>query len=126
MNKVGKRIWFLKNTGEVIFIRGEGIGGEGSTPEEDVEYYQELNERVRSTIDYIDLEYGQYAEDFMLCNSYRVNPETKQLEFSYPDPNATEPQESVYQKPLSEQVKELEERQVIMQQALDELLLGGM
>ncbi|WP_082432216.1 hypothetical protein, partial [Geobacillus sp. Sah69] len=85
----------------------------------------ELSKRNRDSFDYIDLEYGQYEEDFRICSAYRINPETKQLEFSYPDPNATEPQEPVYQKPLTEQLKET-------QQAVAELTLllstmtGGM
>jgi len=33
----------------------------------------------------LEPEYGQYAQDFAESNGYRVNPETKKLEFSYPD-----------------------------------------
>ena len=124
---VGKKIYYDINTGEVLLIMPE-MGGEyrETTFEEDYNTYKVLNERLINTIGCIQLEYGQYAEDFAQCNGYRVNPETLELEFSYPDPNATEPQEPVYQKPLTEQVKELEKRQQIIQQVLDDLLLGGM
>ena len=124
---IGKKIYYDINTGEVLIIMSE-MGGEyrETTFEEDYNTYKVLNERLINTIGCIQLEYGQYAEDFAQCNGYRVNPETKQLEFSYPDPNATELQEQVYQKPLTEQMKELEQRQEIIQQVLDDLLLGGM
>ena len=57
----------------------------------------------------IQLEYGQYAQDFATCNGYRVNPDTLELEFSYPDPSQPEPQEPVYQKPLSEEITDLKQ-----------------
>jgi hypothetical protein len=97
------------------------------TFEEDYEAFIELSERNADTIGYIDFENGEYYQDFVQSNGcFRVvNPETKEIEFSYPDPNATEPQESVYVKPLTEQLKET-------QQAVAELTLllatmnGGM
>lgn len=127
MNKIGRKIYFDKSTGNVILDTGEMMGAVvETTVDQDFETYQALKERVRDTVGVIQLEFGQYAQDFAECNGYRVNPETLEIEFSYPDPNATEPQEPVYQKPLTEQVKELEKRQQIIQQALDDLLLGGM
>jgi hypothetical protein len=80
------------------------------TFEEDYATFIELFERNADTIGWIDFESGEYFQDFAQCNGYRVNPQTLELEFSYPDPNATEPQEPVYQKPLTEQVKELEQQ----------------
>ena len=126
-NCIGRKIYYDKSTGNVILDTGEMMGAViETTVDQDFETYQALKERVRDTVGVIQLEFGQYAQDFAECNGYRVNPETLELEFSYPDPNATEPQELVYQKPLTEQVKELEQRQQIIQQALDDLLLGGM
>lgn len=126
MGNIGKKIYYDKATGNVILDTGEMMGAVvETTVDQDFETYQALKERVRDTVGVIQLEYGQYAEDFAQCNGYRVNPQTLELEFSYPDPNATEPQEPVYVKPLTEQVKELEERQALMQQALDDLILGG-
>ncbi|AXM89395.1 hypothetical protein CI793_09615 [Anoxybacillus ayderensis] len=127
IKQIGRKIYYDKTTGNVILDTGERMGAViETTVNQDFETYQALKERVRDTVGVIQLEYGQYAQDFSQCNGYRVNPETLELEFSYPDPNATEPQEPVYVKPLSEQVKELEQRQQIIQQALDDLLLGGM
>ncbi|ACJ33056.1 hypothetical protein [Anoxybacillus flavithermus] len=126
INQIGRKIYFDKATGNVILDTGEMVGYvQETTIDQDFETYQALKERVRDTVGVIQLEYGQYAEDFAQCNGFRVNPETLELEFSYPDPNATEPHEPVYQKPLTEQLKET-------QQAVVELTLllatmnGGM
>ena len=126
MNFIGRKIYYDKITGNIILDTGEMAGFvQEATIDQDFETYQVLKERVRDKVGVIQLEYGQYAEDFAQCNGYRVNPETLELEFSYPDLTAPTP-ELVYQKPLTEQVKELEQRQQIIQQALDSLLLGGM
>lgn len=106
-NRIGRKIYFDKSTGNVILDTGEKMGAViETTIDQDFETYQALKERVRDTVGVIQLEYGQYADDFVQCNGYRVNPETIELEFSYPDPNATEPQEPVYRKPLSEELDE--------------------
>lgn len=125
-NRIGRKIYYEKATGNVILDTGEKMGAViETTIDQDFETYQALKERVRDAVGVIQLEYGQYAEDFAQCNGYRVNPQTLELEFSYPDPNTTEPQEPEYQKPLTEQLKET-------QQAVAELTLllstmtGGM
>lgn len=127
MNQIGRKVYYDKATGNVLLITSEMVGDVvETTTEQDFETYVELKDRVPDTVGVIQLEYGQYAQDFAQCNGYRVNPETKELEFSYPDPNATDTQTPVYQpKPLSEQVNELEAKQALMQQALDDLILGG-
>ena len=126
MSQIGKKIYYEKDTGNIILVTPEQSGGAvESTIDQDFEKYEVLKQRVRDTVGVIQLEYGQYEQDFAQCNDFRVNPQTLELEFSYPDPNATEPQEPVYQKPLTEQLKE-------MRQAVAELTLllstmnGGM
>lgn len=47
------------------------------------------------------------SEDFAQSNGYRVNHETLELEFSYTDPNDPEPQEPVFQPPLTQQIAEV-------------------
>lgn len=107
MNYVGRRIYYDKATGNIIVDTGEKQGFViETTIDEDFASYKNLSERVPNTVGIIQLVYGQYAQDFRECNSYRVNPETLILEFSYPDSN--EQQEIIHQKPLSEQVAELE------------------
>jgi hypothetical protein len=126
MTQLGRRIYYDKSTGNVIVDTGEKIGAVVETTiDQDFETYQALKERVRDTVGVIQLEFGQYAADFAQCNGYRVNPQTLELEFSYPDPNATEPQQHIYIKPLTEQIEETK-------QAIAELTLllaqmqGGM
>lgn len=123
MNKVGRKIYYDKETGNVILDTGEMMGVVVETTiEQDIETFTALSERNRDTFDVLQLEYGQYAQDFAECNGYRVNPETKELEFSYPDPNDPEPQEPIYQKPLSEELEET--KQAIAELTL--LIAGGM
>lgn len=114
---VGRIIFFDKTTGEVIVDTQEKSGFVSyKTPDYYIERYKELSERIRDTFDYLELEYGQYSQDFIESQgNFRVNPTTLELEFSYPDPNApTEPQP--YQIPLSEEV-------VKQKQQLSNLLL---
>lgn len=123
--KIGRRIFYDKLTGNVLTDTGERLGAViETTVEQDIAVYAVLSERNRDTFDYIKLEYGQYAQDFAECNGFRVNPVTKVIEFSYPDPNIPE-QPLVFQKPLSEQIKELEQRTIATQEAVDFLLMGG-
>jgi len=119
MNKhieIGRKIYYDKSTGEILVSVGERSGFvRETTVEEDIATFKVLSERNRETFDYIQLEYGQYSQDFMECNGYRVNIEKlaelpddrkhEALEFTYPDPNQEEPpEEPIYQPPLSEVV----------------------
>ncbi|MBE2945899.1 hypothetical protein [Anoxybacillus flavithermus] len=116
MNKIGRKIYYDKATGNVIVDTGEKMGAViDTTIDQDFESYEELKQRVRETVGVIQLEYGQYAEDFAQCNGCRVNPETLELEFSYPDPNQPEAPQ-VFRKPLTEEVEET--KQAIAELAL--------
>lgn len=128
--KIGRRIFYEKETGNVILEVGEREGFvTPTTVEQDIEMYKVLSERNRDTFDYIELEYGQYAQDFAESNGYRVNPETKELEFSYPDPNEPEA-EPVYQKPLTVEVKETKQAvadtNAMLLELLEVIAMGGM
>lgn len=105
---VGKMIFYDKVTGERIVDTGEWSNVNiKKTVDQQIATYTELSERNRDTFDVLELPYGAYSQDFAECNGYRVNVETKTLEFSYPDPN--EPNvEQPYQAPLSEKVAQLE------------------
>lgn len=104
MKRIGKRIYYDKETGNVLVNTGERQGFvRETTIEQDIKSYTSLSERNRDTFDYIELEHGQYRQDFAESNDYRINPDTKELEFSYPDPNEPEVEQS-YQSPLSETV----------------------
>lgn len=116
-----RRIFYDKTTGESIVQDGYSEGMVIPTIEQVIATYTALSERNRDTFDVLELPFGAYSQDFAECNGYRVNVETKTLEFSYPDPN--EPSvEQPYQAPLSEQVKKLELAQSVTDTTLLELM----
>lgn len=121
--KIGRKIYYDLSTGNVLVNTGERQGGvRPTTVEEDIQVYSVLSERNRDSFDVIELAFGQYAQDFAECNGYRINTETNQLEFSYPDPNNPEPTEPVFQRPLSEEVQELKIAQAVTDSTLLELM----
>ena len=125
--QIGRRVYFDVITGNVIADTGERQGNViPTTIEQDVAVYTVLSERNRDTFDVLELEFGQYAQDFAECNGYRVNPDTKQIEFSYPDPNEIEPSEPVYQAPLSEEVDRLKQEDLNNKEAIAELYVLSM
>jgi hypothetical protein len=107
--QIGRRIYFDLVTGNRIQDTGERSGSIiETTQEQDFEAFASLAERVPSTVGVIQLEFGQYFQDFMECNGYRVDLSGAEptLVFSYPDPSVpTAP--PVYQAPLTTQVAEL-------------------
>lgn len=120
-----RRIYYVKSTGEPIKDTGETrnpLAVEYSV-EEEILMFTELSERNRDTFDVIQLDIGQYAQDFIESRgNYRVNPVTKELEFSYPDPN--EPEEpQPFIKPLSVEVDRLKEEDLNNKEAITELYL---
>lgn len=122
--EVGKKIYYDKVTGNVLIDTGELSGYvRETTREEDFITYKALADRVPETVDMIQLEFGKYRGDFAECNGYRVNPITLELEFSYPDPGDSEPQEPVYRKPLSVEVDELKYSDIENRQAIAELTM---
>lgn len=121
MTKFGRRIYYDKTTGNVIVDTGEIAGFfRETTVEEDFMRYKDLAERVRETVGYLQLEYGQFAQDFAECDGYRVNPETLGIEFSYPNPSVPE-EPPVYRKPLSAEIEEIKKANLDTQEAVLEL-----
>src|SRR5690606_21258918 len=80
---------------------------------QDFETYAALAERVPETVGMIHLAFGQYAQDFMSCNGYRVNPDTGELEFSYPDPSEPEAP-PVYRLPLSVEIETIKDENAFL------------
>jgi hypothetical protein len=105
MNPIKRRFYF-DSEGRVFFTLD--LYGE-TTIEKDIQDFKALSERNRETFDVLELPFGAYAQDFAECNGYRVNVETKTLEFSYPDPNAPEAPQ-IFEKPLSERIAEQEQQ----------------
>lgn len=105
MNTIGRRIYYDITIGNVIVNTGERQGSIiPTTIDQDIAAYTALSERNRETFDVLELPYGAFQQDFSVPGvQYRINLETKKLEFSYPDPNEPDA-EPVYQAPLSEEV----------------------
>jgi hypothetical protein len=122
--RIGRKVYYELSNGNVVLDTGEREGFVTyTTVDEDFQTYNQLKERVRESVGVIELEYGELSEDFAQCSGYRINLETTAIEFSYDPPNTPEP---TYQRPLTEQVKELESRLNLVQNAMDEMLLGGL
>jgi len=122
--QIGRRIYYDKFTGNVLVDTGERQGDVVETTiEQDFEVYKALSERNPETVGMIQLEFGQYAQDFRECNGFRVNLE--ELEFSYPEPNNPDPKEPVYQPPLSDMIKEQEQRISDLEIAVAAILGGA-
>ncbi|MNW49254.1 hypothetical protein D3C74_266650 [compost metagenome] len=91
--QIGRKIYYDTLTGEVLIDVGEHSGFvRETTKDEDFSAYAVLAERVPESVGLIQLEYGAYALEFRTCNGYKVNTETLELEFSYPDPSAPQEQ----------------------------------
>ncbi|WP_217596567.1 hypothetical protein [Cohnella sp. GbtcB17] len=114
MLQIGRRIYYDKATGNIVVNTGERTGHVVETTiGQDFKAYLALKERDPETVGMLQLEYGEFAEDFMAANGYRVDISSEQpsLLFSYPDPE--NPQDSpVYQTPLSAQVAALQAESV--------------
>lgn len=120
--KIGRKIYYDITTGNIIIDTGERQGSVvPTTIEQDRHTYTALSERNTDSYDVLELPYGFLAQDFAESNGYRVNIETKTLEFSYPDPSEPEAP-PVYEAPLSEKVASLEQEKTILQLALAETI----
>lgn len=104
------RLFYDIFTGEVFLVNNMY---KKTSFEHDQSVFKELTKRHEDTYSYVDISLNQYEQDFAESNGYRVNPETKELEFSYPDPNEPEAP-PVYQKPLSEEVEEVKAQNVTL------------
>lgn len=109
---IGKRIYYLKTTGDVVWKIGEQEGWIVENPHElqdppltkkeyDFKIYTELQKYNPKEVDYIELKWGEFATEFAECTSSKVNVDTKQLEFDYtpiPDPPDTPKKPSIHER----------------------------
>lgn len=124
--EIGRKIYFDKATGNVIQDTGERSGDVvETTQEQDFATFKALSERVPDKVGLLQLEYGEFAQDFMECSGYRVDisGDEPALQFSYLD-GTEEPEEPAFQTPLSEQVNTLKTATAEQQQTIDDLTLA--
>ncbi|RKN74991.1 hypothetical protein [Paenibacillus ginsengarvi] len=108
--QIGRRIYYDRATGDVVVDTGERSGSVvETTVEQDFAAYVSLAERVPDTVGMIQLEYGQYTQDFAEASSYRVDlsGDEPALEFQYRDPEGNP--EPEFRPPLSEEVADLKQ-----------------
>lgn len=81
---IGKRIYYLKVDGRVVLDTGEAEGWVNpTTSEDDWRIYSDLQKYNKTEVDYIELQFGEFKTEFAECTSYKVNVDTKTLEFDY-------------------------------------------
>ncbi|WEG18485.1 hypothetical protein PQ478_08380 [Alkalihalophilus pseudofirmus] len=100
-----RRIYYDKETGDVLVERGFNGFVTPTSIEKDIADFKVLSERNANSYRLLEIPFTQYSQDFSEASSYRVNPETKELEFQYRDPNEPDV-EQPYIKSLSEAVEE--------------------
>jgi hypothetical protein len=105
--KIGRRIYYDKAAGSLIQDTGERSGDViETTVEQDFLTFRALAERMPNIVDMIQLEYGQYAQDFIEGRLERIDLDTLEPLFSYPDQE--QPSEPTPpQQPLTLQVASL-------------------
>jgi hypothetical protein len=110
--QIGRKIYYEKITGNIIQDTGERSGNVvETTPEQDFASYQALAERVPETVGLLQLEYGQYMEDFQKSSSVRVDVTVAEpaLLFSFPPELGEEqPEEPIYQPTTQQRLTSLE------------------
>ncbi|GIO33729.1 hypothetical protein J2TS6_48700 [Paenibacillus albilobatus] len=110
-----RKLFYNKVDGAAIqTVDGDIIYGSDlkeTTIEEAFRDYKSLAERVPETVGLLELEYDDYLQDFKEGVWTGVDLDTMKPLFYYPNPNDPAPEQPVYQPPLTEQVKELRERQ---------------
>lgn len=80
--EIGRRIYFEKTNGIVIWDKGEACGSVVETTfEEDCQAMPILTLIEPEQLGIKQLNYGEFREDFQVCRGYKINPQTEQIEF---------------------------------------------
>ena len=122
---VGRRIYFLKINGTVIYNTGNSYGFvKEHNFDEEYDILVNLKKYKKDAIDFIDLKYNEFETEFNECTGYHVDVASKKIVFEYGEkPN---PPEVPVKPTLHERVDDLELGAEATQEALDMLLLANM
>ncbi|TSI19877.1 hypothetical protein FOT98_08770, partial [Bacillus sp. HY001] len=102
--KIGRKIYYEIATGNIILITSEMQNNVvETTVEQDIDMYTELSQRNRESFGMLQLQYGEYSEEFARCNGYRIDLQTKKILFSYPSEENPTP-DPIYQPSLTEKI----------------------
>ena len=128
---LGKRIYYLKIDGRVILDTGEAEGWVVENPHElqdppltkkeyDFKIYAELQKYNPEEVDYIELKWGEFKTEFAECTSYRVNIETKTLEFDYtpvPEPPEVPTSPTLHERMETQENRNNEQDDIMFEQS---------
>lgn len=118
---IGKRIYYLKVDGRVILDTGEAEGWVNpTTSEDDWRIYSELSKYNKSEVDYIELKWGEFKTEFAECTSYKVNIDTKEIEFDYtpiPDPQDVPKKPTIHERMDTQENTNNEQDELIISNA---------
>lgn len=94
--EIGRRIYFDKLTGNVLYDSGESTGSVVRlTVEEEIPLVKVLSERVRESFKVIELDFSEFSSDFKEATSYKIDTDTEEILFNYESvedrPKYTEP-----------------------------------
>jgi len=113
---IGFKIYYEIETGDVILTIPEknNFGAVETTKEQDFIMFDVLQARNPETIDFIQLEFGQYQSDFQTARSWKVDLETEQIIFEYP----------VFSTPLTVQIEQLRQENEAVKEENKTLMLA--
>ena len=124
---LGKRIYYLKVDGRVILDTGEAEGWVlPTTTEDDWRIYSDLQKYNKSEVDFIELQFGEFKTEFAECTSYRVNVETKVLEFDYtpvPEPPDVPYTPTIHERMDTQEARNSEQDDMIFEQSYEIAML---
>ena len=126
---VGSRVFYLKETGEIVFITGQRKGGViPTTPEQDLEIYEELHKYNKDSLKSIQLRYDEYKTEFEEATSYCVDIEAGVIVFDYSQkPEKPDiPVEPTLREKVDAQQKEIDQLKVeneALKTALDDIMM---
>lgn len=82
MNQIGRKIYYEKSNGVIIWDKGEMSGAVVETTLEEDKITMPLLTLIPEThLGVKQLNYGDYTDEFSRIKAYRINPATEELEF---------------------------------------------
>ncbi|HBQ85363.1 MAG TPA: hypothetical protein DD811_02630 [Syntrophomonas sp.] len=80
--QIGRKIYYEKNNGVVIWDKGEMEGDVVETTlEQDMEVMPVLTLIAPEHLGVKQLTFGELSDSFAICRGYRINPDTEEVEF---------------------------------------------
>ena len=82
MEFIGRKVYYEKTNGVVIWDKGEMMGDvRETTIDEDIVACRVLILVPEGQLGIVQFEYGEYTSEFSTCSGFRINPVTLNPEF---------------------------------------------